>query len=94
MEAWDFYILDPSLNFSLFSDAGVEISAVVDHDESAPEHHHFNSGSLGKSNFYSSHCHLYIRCTWDAIVRERLHGRKLLSRSNSSVLATKNIIEI
>ena len=67
------------MNFSLFSDAGVEISAVLDHDEGAAQHHHINSGSSGKSNFYSSHCHLYIRCTWDAIVRERLHGRKLSS---------------
>ena len=74
--------------FFTFADACVETSPVLDHDEGAAEHYHLDTWSPGKSNFYSSHCHLYIRCTWDAIVRERLHGRKLLSWSHSSV-ATK-----
>ena len=86
MQRWHIYLTEWIFHF--FADAGVKTSSVLDHDEGAAEYHHLDSRGPGKSNFYSSHCHLYIRCTWDAIVRERLHGRKLLSWSHSSV-ATK-----
>lgn len=73
------------IGFLFFVVESFEIGSVVDNNESAVEYYYFNDWRAGKSYVNLSHSYLYICRYWNATVFKRLHARKILSRSSTTV---------
>ena len=79
------FITDNAVFMALITDESAEIGPVLDNHEGALEYHYLNPGCSGQPDISPHHCYLHFCRPGDAIVREDLHRRELLSRPSSKV---------